>query len=62
MTAGVGSAQVRALRKGLKAWACVAWGMWSLAGACQAAQPTYRVGETIFIETGVEAPDRNPTW
>jgi len=27
-----------------------------------AAEPTYKQGETIFIETGVEAPDRNPTW
>jgi len=26
------------------------------------AGPTYREGETIFIETGVEAPDRTPTW
>lgn len=24
--------------------------------------PTYSEGETIFIETGVEAPDRTPTW
>lgn len=27
-----------------------------------AAGPTYSEGETIFIETGVEAPDRSPTW
>ena len=27
-----------------------------------AAGPTYTEGETIFIETGVEAPDRTPTW
>jgi hypothetical protein len=27
-----------------------------------AAGPTYRQGENIFIETGVEAPDRTPTW
>lgn len=26
------------------------------------ADSTYKEGETIFIETGVEAPDRNPTW
>lgn len=26
------------------------------------AEPTYKQGETIFIETGVEAPDRSPTW
>lgn len=30
--------------------------------AAVAAQPTYRQGEDIFIETGVEAPDRTPTW
>ncbi|HCE69639.1 MAG TPA: hypothetical protein DER40_19675 [Geobacter sp.] len=33
-----------------------------LATGALAADPTYREGETIFIETGVEAPDRNPTW
>ncbi|HQR99588.1 MULTISPECIES: FmdE family protein [unclassified Polaromonas] len=27
-----------------------------------AAEPTYKEGETIFVETGVEAPDRTPTW
>lgn len=27
-----------------------------------AGEPTYVQGKTIFIETGVEAPDRNPTW
>lgn len=27
-----------------------------------AAEATYIEGETIFIETEVEAPDRNPTW
>jgi hypothetical protein len=27
-----------------------------------AAEPTYEQGKNIFIETGVEAPDRNPTW
>jgi len=32
------------------------------AGSVTAAEPTYKEGETIFIETGVEAPDRNPTW
>lgn len=30
--------------------------------AVSAAQPTYREGKNIFIETGVEAPDRSPTW
>ncbi|WP_206615618.1 formylmethanofuran dehydrogenase subunit E family protein [Solirhodobacter olei] len=27
-----------------------------------AGDPTYRQGENIFIETGVEAPDRAPSW
>ena len=27
-----------------------------------AAEPAYEQGKNIFIETGVEAPDRNPTW
>lgn len=27
-----------------------------------AGQPTFQQGKTIFIETGVEAPDRSPTW
>ncbi|MEQ8182065.1 MAG: hypothetical protein ABRQ29_10155, partial [Smithellaceae bacterium] len=27
-----------------------------------AVEPTYKQGETIFIETGVETPDRNATW
>lgn len=27
-----------------------------------AGDPTYRQGETIFIETGVDPPDRTPTW
>jgi hypothetical protein len=27
-----------------------------------AAVPSYKEGETIFVETGVEAPDRTPTW
>jgi hypothetical protein len=31
------------------------------AGA-HAVEPTYKEGETIFVETGVEAPDRTPTW
>ncbi len=33
-----------------------------LAVHARAAEPTYRQGESIFIETGVEAPDRSPTW
>jgi hypothetical protein len=27
-----------------------------------ASEPTFRVGEDIFIETGVDPPDRTPTW
>ncbi|MBN8889602.1 MAG: hypothetical protein ABS99_07220 [Acetobacteraceae bacterium SCN 69-10] len=27
-----------------------------------AAEPAYHQGQDIFIETGVEAPDRTPTW
>jgi len=30
--------------------------------AVHAAGPTYVEGKSIFIETGVEAPDRSPTW
>ena len=33
-----------------------------IATSVEAAEPTYKQGETIFVETGVEAPDRNPTW
>lgn len=32
------------------------------AGPAPAGEPTYHQGENIFIETGVEAPDRTPTW
>ncbi len=32
------------------------------ASPTQAAGPTYVQGRTIFVETGVEAPDRAPTW
>lgn len=46
----------------LRALACLACILWPLVGACSPPQPTYNQGETIFIETGVEAPDRNPTW
>lgn len=30
--------------------------------ATMAAEPTFQEGKNIFIETGVEAPDRTPTW
>lgn len=33
-----------------------------LCGLAIAAQPAHTDGETIFFETGVEAPDRAPTW
>lgn len=33
-----------------------------VAASTFAAEPTYKEGETIFIETAVEAPDRTPTW
>jgi len=32
------------------------------AAATMAGEPTYRQGQDIFIETGVEAPDRTQTW
>lgn len=45
------------------------WNRWLLAATlalcgapAMAGEPTYRQGEDIFIETGVEAPDRSPTW
>ena len=41
-------------------WACVI--IFSVVTDAVAGEPTYKQGETIFIETGVEAPDRNPTW
>ncbi|MFC2970537.1 formylmethanofuran dehydrogenase subunit E family protein [Acidimangrovimonas pyrenivorans] len=34
----------------------------AVTGRAAAGDPTYRQGEDIFIETGVEAPDRSPTW
>ena len=44
----------------LKAAGVLALALWGAAGT--AAQPTYRQGEDIFIETGIEAPDRAPTF
>ena len=44
----------------LRSWLAV--GLLLCAAGAPAAEPTYRQGETIFIETGVEAPDREPTW
>lgn len=41
------------------AWVLLLGALWLPAWS---AEPTYRVGEDIFIETGVEAPDRSPTW
>ena len=40
--------------------AAVAMGLWTAMSF--AASPTYRQGEDVFIETGVEAPDRAPTF
>ena len=34
----------------------------ALCAAASAAEPTYKEGETLFVETGVEAPDRSPTF
>lgn len=43
------------------AWiACCLAGAFSLPAL--AGEPTYVQGKDIFIETGVEAPDRTPTW
>ncbi len=41
-------------------YACII--LFLLVAGALAAEPTYREGENIFIESGVEAPDRNPTW
>lgn len=41
-------------------WVCSL--LFVFAAGTVAAEPTYEHGESIFIETGVEAPDRNPTW
>lgn len=43
-------------------FSCFAMVLWLLCGSAPAAGPTYIEGETIFVETGVEAPDRAPTW
>ncbi len=40
---------------------CAGMILWG-ATAAFAAEPTFRNGKNIFIETGVEAPDRSPTW
>jgi formylmethanofuran dehydrogenase subunit E len=41
-------------------WLCCIYFL--LVSGSIAAEPTYEQGKNIFIETGVEAPDRNPTW
>lgn len=41
---------------------CLCCSIFLLVSGSGAAEPTYEQGKTIFIETGVEAPDRNPTW
>lgn len=35
---------------------------WAVCALAWAAPPTFVEGRSIFIETGVEAPDRSPTW
>ncbi|OIQ79753.1 FmdE, molybdenum formylmethanofuran dehydrogenase operon [mine drainage metagenome] len=42
--------------------AAAALALAAIASPVHAAGPTYVQGRTIFIETGVEAPDRSPTW
>ncbi len=37
-------------------------GMCPIPASAEAGAPTYRQGEDIFIETGVEAPGRDPSW
>ncbi len=49
------------------AWRNTILGLTVLAGGAVMAhaemgEPTYHQGEDIFIETGVEAPDRSPSW
>jgi hypothetical protein len=39
---------------------CVVAAVWT--GLALAGEPTYRQGHDIFIETGVDAVDRTPTW
>lgn len=34
----------------------------ALGAAASATEPTYTVGEMLFVETGVEAPDRVPAF
>lgn len=40
----------------------MAFSLLAVGASALAAEPTYKEGETIFVETGVEAPDRTPTW
>ena len=52
-----------ATREGMAMRACAMAAALAVATlGAQAAGPTYVEGRTIFIETGVEAPDRSPTW
>ncbi len=37
-------------------------GLWGMPSFVLAAEPTFEQGRTMFIETGVELPDREPTW
>lgn len=40
----------------------VAFGLITISGISWASAPTYEQGKNIFIETGVDQPDKNPTW
>lgn len=41
---------------------CISSSLFSAVAHASAGEPSYKQGESIFIETGVEAPDRSPTW
>ena len=45
----------------LKSWILITCSL-LMGTSAFAGQPTYKMGETMFVETGVEAPDLNPTW
>ena len=45
----------------LKSWILITCAL-LMGTSAFAGQPTYKMGETMFVETGVEAPDLNPIW